>query len=136
MTDTLTGVAVAPAAPSILAQAQTALVTLWDKIKAAFATAETEVAVYLTKEEGQILALIQPLFAAAEAAAIQDLVQFVQGVVTSAENPGSMDLADWETAILNGLQKVGGDLETLAKSLGSNVLQALIGLVLAALAKT
>lgn len=125
----------ATATPSILQQAQTAVVTLWDKIKAAFSTAEAEVAIYLTKEESQLLALVQPLFGAAEAAAIQDLIQFVQGVLTSAEKPGSMDLPDWETAVLNGLSKVGGEVEALAKSLGSNVLQALIGLILASLAK-
>lgn len=106
--------------------------TLWDKIKA-WISGEAQVAkVELTKDEQAVLALVQPLLGSAESAVLQDLVVFATGVLTQAK--ASKSLADWETAVLNALQTVGGELLTLAESLGSNLLQSLIGLILAKLA--
>jgi hypothetical protein len=106
--------------------------TLWDKIKGwvsgAIMTVETE----LSRDEKALLAIVQPLLGADEAAAMQDLVQFVTGLVAGAG--GARTLADWETAVLNGLGAAESELLTLAKGLGSNLLQSLIGLVLSRLA--
>ncbi len=107
---------------------------LWDKIVAWFKGEFTTVELTFTKEEQEILTLMKPLLVAAEATVVQDLMQFIRGVLTGAA--GYSTLADWETAVMNGLEKVGGDLLTLAKGLGSNMLQALIGLILAQLPNT
>lgn len=118
------------------------MTTLWDKISAwaqstiqtveADAGAAVQAAEKLLNwEEQQLVALLQPLFASAEAEAMQDLTLFLRGVLTSSQNISS--LPDWETAVLNSLQKVGGDLLTTAEKLGSNALQVLIGLLLSQL---
>lgn len=85
----------------------------------------------LQADEKELLALLQPLFGAAEAAALQDLVVFVKGVLTQVQ--AGQDLASLESAVLNALEAVGGNLLSIGKGLGSNVLQALIGLILAQL---
>lgn len=118
------------------------MTTLWDKISAwAQSTLQTveadagaavqEAEKLLNWEEQQLVALLQPLFASAEAEAVQDLTLFLRGVLTSSQNISS--LPDWETAVLNSLQKVGGDLLVTAEKLGSNALQVLIGLLLSQL---
>jgi len=116
--------------------------TLWDKISGWVASAEKTVVQdatvaaqdvwqFLNWEEKQLVGLLQPLFAAAEAEALQDLTLFLRGVLTSVKDTSS--LADWETAALNSLQVVGGDLLKTAETLGSNSLQVLIGMLLAQL---
>lgn len=107
--------------------------TLWDKLKALFAGAEQAAATDFSKAEQDVIAIAQPLFAAAEATAIRDLVIFIRGVLTANPTPGSMSVSDWETAIMNGLAKLGGDLLATAQGMKSNLLQALISLVLASL---
>jgi hypothetical protein len=107
--------------------------TLWDKLKALLGGAEQAVQVDFTKSELEVVAIAQPLLAAAEAAAIRDLVIFVRGVLTAHPDPASMTVSDWETAVMNGLGKLGGDLLVTAQQLKSTLLQALISLVLASL---
>lgn len=118
------------------------MTTLWDKIstwataegkvlEADVGAAEQKVAAFLNWEEQQLIGLLKPLFAQAEANAIQDLTLFIRGVLTSVK--GTSSLADWETAVLNGLQMVGGELLKTAETLGSNALQVLIGLLLSEL---
>ena len=102
--------------------------TLWDKIVAWFSNAEQVVVTEFNKDEQALLALVQPLFGAAEATAIQAMVHFITGALS--QSTASKTLPEWETAILNGMQTTGSELLALAESLGSNVLQALIGLVL------
>jgi hypothetical protein len=85
----------------------------------------------LKADEQELLLLLKPLFGAAEAAALQDLVVFVKGVLTQVQ--AGQDLATLEVAVLNALEAVGGQLAVIGKGLGSNVLQALIGLILAQL---
>lgn len=113
----------------ILSQAEGAVSAFWTKVVAWWNGTAVPA---LENDEKQLLALVQPLFGAAEAAALQDLVQFVTGVLTQVEK--GQDLATLEAAVLNALQTAGSELQTLAKGLGSNVLQALIGLILAKLA--
>lgn len=120
-------------APSLIQQFETAAVTLWDKIKAWAKGEAATISVVLSADEKAILSLFQPLFAAAEASALQDLLTFIRGVLTTTPTQESLDA--WETVVLNGLSKLGGDLETLAKSLGSQVLQGLIAFTLANLPK-
>jgi len=116
--------------------------TLWDKISAwaqnTLTTVEADASAavqagekLLNWEEQQLVGLLQPLFAAAEANAMQDLTLFLRGVLTSVKNVSS--LPDWETAVMNSLQVVGGDLLKTAEQLGSNSLQVLIGMLLAQL---
>lgn len=118
------------------------MTTLWDKITSWVSTevkavegeasqVAAQVGQFLNWEEQQLILLLKPLFAQAEAEALQDLTLFVRGVLTSAQNISS--LPDWETAVLNSLQKVGGDLLATAEKLGSNSLQVLIGLLLSQL---
>ena len=109
------------------------MTTLWDKIKAWLSSTAQTVEVQFSKDEQIVLGILQPLLGAAEAALLQDLITFIRGVLTSGRTAGGLD--EWETIILNGLSSLKGELLTLAQGLGSNVLQALIGLVLADLAK-
>lgn len=104
--------------------------TLWDKVSAWWNNTAVPA---LRKDEQEVIGLLQPLLSAAEGSVIQDLVQFIRGVITTVEGTPPSTLADWETAVLNSLGKLEGELLTLAKGLGSNVLQALIALVLAKL---
>jgi hypothetical protein len=102
--------------------------TLWDKIKTWLAGAAHAAEVELSNDEKALMALIRPLFGQAEAAALQSLVHFITGAVTAVGT--SRTLADWESAILNGLGAAESELLPLARGLGSDLLQALIGLVL------
>lgn len=107
--------------------------TVWSKLQSLFASAGQAISLEFSKTEQEVIAIAQPLFAAAEAAAVRDLVIFVRGVLSAHPNPGSMTVADWETAVMNGLGKLGGELLATAQTLKSNLLQALISLVLASL---
>lgn len=118
------------------------MATLWDKISTwaesalvvveADASAAVQTAEKLLNwEEQQLVGLLQPLFATAEANAMQDLTLFLRGVLTSVKDVSS--LPDWETAVMNSLGVVGGDLLKTAETLGSNSLQVLIGMLLAQL---
>jgi len=118
----------------ILQAVEGAAVTLWDKIKAWIGGEVQTVSVVLSADEQALLSLFQPLLASAEASALQDLLTFIRGVLTTTPAQSSLDA--WETIILQGLEKLGGELATLAKSLGSNVLQGLIAFTLAALPKS
>ena len=120
-------------APVSLASVTQPFVTLWDKVKAWISGAEKEVPILLSKAEAEIVTVAAPLFQTAETEVMSDLTVFIRGVVTSHPNPGSMALPDWEAAIMNALSKLGGDLLGHAQGLGSNLLQALVGLVLHAL---
>jgi hypothetical protein len=105
--------------------------TLWAKIEAWIAGKFKAAEVVFTADEQALLTLMQPLLAAAEAAALADLVTFIRGVLSQAST--AKDLASWETAILNALEATGSSLLAVAKALGSNLLQALIAFVLAQL---
>ena len=109
------------------------MTTLWQKVVAWFTTEEKQVEVFLSKEEQMIMELFQPIMGAGEATLMQDLITFIRGVLLSGQTAGSLDA--WETIVLNGLTKLGGELLDLAKSMGSNALQALIGLALSQLPK-
>ncbi len=97
----------------------TSIVNVWNK----------DVAPELETGEQELVQLLQPLFGQVEAAALQDLVVFIKGVVSAA--PTTKTLPEWESVILNLAGTFGGSLLTTATGLGSNVLQAIIGLVLA-----
>jgi len=117
--------------------------TLWSKLQILFGSAVTEGKVIvgdLVKEgetlfsegEQEFLTLAQPLFNAAESTAVTDLTGFMTTFIKTAE--GAKSIQDWETAIMNELQSLGGDLFATAQGLGTNLVQALIGLVLQKLA--
>jgi hypothetical protein len=99
---------------------------LWTTIEKVW---NTDVAPALATGEQELVQLLQPMFGQVEAAALQDLVVFIKGVVSAA--PTTKTLPEWESVILNLAQTFGGSLMTTATGLGSNVLQAVIGLVLA-----
>jgi len=87
---------------------------------------------WLSKEEGQLILLLKPLFSKAEAAAILDLKHFISGVLLAgADFAKSQDLATLEATVLNKLEVASEELKEIATALGSNALQVLIGLVLA-----
>lgn len=113
----------------IIQQAESAASSLWAKLVSWWNGTAVPV---LQNDEKELMALVEPLFGAAEAAIVQDLTVFIKGVLTQVQ--AGQDLATLEAAVLNALQAVGGQLLTVAKGLGSNVLQALIGLILAKLA--
>ena len=95
-----------------------------------FGVAET----WLSKEEGQLVLLLKPMFSQAEAAAIMDVKQFLSGVLLAGgTSVNGQDLATLEGLVMNKLEVLGGDLLATAKSLGSNALQVLIGMALAEL---
>jgi hypothetical protein len=71
--------------------------------------------------------LAKPLFAAVEPTVIADLRAAIEKVLAAADTTQSLDAL--ETAVLNALEAAGGQLFTIAKGLGSNLLQVLIGLV-------
>jgi len=109
--------------------------TLWTKIRD-WVTAKLNAAeVVLAEDEKELLALLAPLFANAESAALQDLVTFVRGVLVTMEDPSNQTLEALERIVMNGLSKLGSSLQPVAIGLGSSALQALIGLVLASLPK-
>lgn len=103
--------------------------TLWTKLSALFTGAVQVAEAAFTADEQKLLAIFKPLLAAAEAAALQDLIVFIRGVLSQAAT--ATDLATLETVVLNALEATGSELEVVAKSLGSNLLQALIAFVLA-----
>jgi hypothetical protein len=115
----------------IIQQAEAAASSLWAKLVAWWNGTAVPV---LQNDEKELMALVEPLFGAAEAAIVQDLTVFIKGVLTQVQ--AGQDLATLEASVLNALEAVGGQLLTVAKGLGSNVLQALIGLILAKLASS
>lgn len=100
--------------------------TLWTDIETVW---NKDVAPALAIGEQELVQLLKPLFGQVEAAALQDLVVFVKGIVAAA--PTTHTLPEWETVIVNLAETFGGSLFGTIKGLGSNVFQALIGLVLA-----
>ena len=109
----------------------TALTTLWDKFTAWFKGEVKAVEVVFTNEEQAVISALSPILHAAEPVALAALIDFVRNVLTSAV--GVKDLPTWEAAVLNEAEALGGQLFTLAKGLGSNLLQALIAVLLAGL---
>lgn len=114
---------------------ETTAVTLWDKFKTWVNGEVQAVAPVLTADEQDLVGLVKPLFAGAEAVGLSQLVTFIRGVLVAVEAPGSKTLPDLETIVMNGLSRLGSGLQPVAVGLGSSVLQALIGLVLASLPK-
>lgn len=114
-------------------QLPTQLKTLWDKFTGWFSgevkTAET----LFTAEEQKILAAFAPILHAAEPVTLAALIDLARSVLSSGLTASS--LADWEAHVLNAAEATGGQLFTVAKGLGSNLLQALIGVLLADLTK-
>lgn len=108
--------------------------SLWAKFVAIFNGVVEVAEVEFSADEKAILALMQPLLASAEAATVQDLITFIKGVLSQAKT--AKDLPTFESDVLNALQATGSELLALAKSLGSNLLQALIAFVLASLPTT
>jgi hypothetical protein len=104
----------------------------WSKFEALMASAGQAIGAEFSKDEKAVLALVQPLLGAAEGMAVQDLIAFVEKEITAAESAKS--LADWETALMNSLEAEEAQLLGVAQSLGSNLFQSLIGLVLQKLA--
>lgn len=78
--------------------------------------------------------VVKPAFVAFEPTVVSAVLGAVTGFLSTAEqallNGGS--LADLETALLNDLEAAGSTLLADAKSLGSDILQALIGMARAA----
>lgn len=107
--------------------------TLWAKLSAWFSGELKAAEAVFTSDEQKVLAIFQPLLAAAEASALQDLITFIRGALSQAST--TTDLPTLEAMVLNGLEATGSELLTVAKSLGSNLLQALIAFVLANLPK-
>lgn len=114
---------------NLLTEAEGAVSNFWKKLVTVW---DTKIEPTLANDEQELLTLLKPLFASAEAAAIQDLVVFIKGVLSQLQ--AGQDLATLEAYVLNALEVVGGQLLSTAKGLSSNALQALIGLVLAQLA--
>lgn len=102
------------------------VVDLWHTLENVW---QKDVVPVLETGEQELIQLLKPLFAQVEAAALQDLVVFIKGVVAAA--PMTKTLPEWEEVILNLAQTFGGSLLTTIKALSSNVVQALIGLILA-----
>ena len=104
------------------------MATLWDKVKTWFTQEEHAVVAFLTEEEQAIIALVKPIFGAAETAIIHDLKTFITAVLVTGQ--GAKTLPDWETAVMNGLKVGGANLLGTVETMGSNAFQALIGLLL------
>jgi len=131
MTDTPATAAPAPAPASSdpLAQVGAKISTLWKKF---VGWIDGSVLPVLQSDEKQLVALFEPILNAGEAQAVQDLKVAITGVLTQVK-PGQ-DLPTLEGIVLSALQVVDSELFALAKSMGSNALQALIGLILAKMA--
>lgn len=108
--------------------------TLWDEAKAWVSGEIKEAELFATTEGQEILAVLKPILAAAAPTALAALVGGLRTFLTGLTSVGS--LADIETAILNVWQDTEPELFTLARSLGSNVVQAIVGLLLAQLPAT
>lgn len=111
----------------------TAVATLWDKV-IAWAKAEiTIVETALSAEEHAVLAIVQPILAGGEATLIADLAAEAKAFLTGLESVGSLE--DIESALLNAWESEKPELFAFAKGLGSNVFQAILGLLLSQLPK-
>lgn len=107
--------------------------TLWQKV-VAWAKAEiTIVESALSAEEQAVLAIVQPILHTAEVDLFANLIAELKVFLSGLENVGS--LADIESALANVWENDKPELLAFAKGLGSNVWQAVIGLVLSQLPK-
>lgn len=107
--------------------------TLWQKV-VAWAKAEiTIVESALTAEEQAVLAIVQPILHTAEVTLFANLIAELKVFLGGLTTVGS--LADIETALGNAWESDKPELLAFAKGLGSNVWQAVIGLVLSQLPK-
>ena len=107
--------------------------TVWDKIKTFFAGEVKAAEAIFSAEEQMVLTAFAPILHAAEAVTLSTLITFIRDVLTKGST--ATDLQSWEAAVLNELEVTGGQLLTVAKGLGSNLLQTLIGVLLAGLPK-
>jgi hypothetical protein len=114
-------------------QLPTQLVTVWDKFSAWLGGEAKAAGAVLSAEEQQVLSAFQPILQAAEGVTLSALIAFIREVLTTAQSV--TDLPTLETKVLNDLQAEGGQLFTIAKGLGSNLLLALIAVLLAGLPK-
>jgi hypothetical protein len=119
----------APAQAGPLAQVGAKITGLWQKFVSWFDGSALPV---LQNDEKQLVALFQPILNAGEAQTVQDLKVAITGILTQVQK--GQDLATLEGVVLSALQVVGSELYDLAKGMGSNALQALIGLILAKMA--
>lgn len=125
MTDT----AAAEATPGPIAQIGAKITGLWKKFVSWF---DGTALPALEKDEQQVVALFEPILNAGEAQALQDLKVAVTGVLTQVQKGKTLD--ELEGIVLSALEVVSAELYDLAKGMGSNALQALIGLILAKIA--
>lgn len=123
MSDTATAV---PVTQDPLKQAAAQITGLWKKFVSWF---DGTALPALQKDEQQVVALFKPILNAGEAQAVQDLKVAITGILTQVQK--GQDLATLEGVVLSALELVGTELYDLAKGMGSNALQALIGLILA-----
>lgn len=107
--------------------------TLWAEVTS-WAKGEVEdVKIALTAEGQIVLNVVKPILAAGEASAVADLITATSAFLTKLTSVGS--LADIETAIIQVWETEEPTLATFAKGLGSNIFQAIIGLLLSQLPK-
>lgn len=101
----------------------------WKKIVALGTAAESALAPVLSADEQEILLILKPLAGQLEAAALQDAIVFIKGVVAAA--PTTKTASEWEVVIIELAEVAGGQIWTTLKSLSAYALQGLINLVLA-----
>jgi hypothetical protein len=109
------------------------LVTIWDKFTAWVGGEAHAAAVVFSAEEQAVLAAFAPILRAAEGVTLATLISFIRNALSASAT--AKDLPTWEAEILNALEAEGGQLFTIAKGLGSNLLQALIAVLLASVPK-
>lgn len=109
------------------------LQTLWTKFQGWFSGEVKAAEAIFSTEEQAVISAFQPILHAAEAVTLASLIAFIRNVLTTVA--ASTDLATIEAKVLNELEVEGGQLFTIAKGMGSNLLQATIGVLLAGMPK-
>lgn len=118
---------------SILSTISSGAKTLWAEVTT-WAKGELASLQIAASAEGQIiLGVVKPILSAGEASVVAELIGATTSFLTKLESVGS--LADIETALIQVWETEEPTLFTFAKGLGSNVFQAIIGLLLAQLPK-
>lgn len=109
---------------------QTFLATVESDIVGEFKVIEGDTESALTA----IWNVVKPAFLAFEPTVVQGVLGAISAFLTTVEQSllNGGNLADLETALLNDLEAAGSTLLADAKSLGSDLLQALIGMAKAA----
>jgi hypothetical protein len=117
----------------ILSSVASGAKTLWAELTGWVSGEITDLKLWATAEGKVIANVVAPILKAGEVDVLADLVGATNTFLTDLKSVGS--LADIETAIIQVWETEQPTLATFAKGLGSNVFQAIIGLLLSQLPK-